>query len=771
MTEKRVIIDLDREATPDQMVTMQDGIEDSIDHIVFDTLVNDRGYSGLNVSVNGTKITVGVGRYYAAGKVYAFDTPLEIDVLGKLPQATKRMVLITAYSTEGETDKEQVNFLDAAASTPQAPVYKPQAVATTYSRLAVVQPAYGDEAPNPPTPGYGLALPVAQLLLTPAGITIQAGGYNLSDGLVPNLQAVEARVDALEVFEAKVGPQVSSLASDLATLANQLKSSASQGVIGRILLRIASLDSKVGIPSNAADSSADYLLDGTNTDLTHPLSNCKVQEGIRFADDNAATTVLNLFNPFETAAAIKGGVLFPMYDRYLRRTTGPKTGTVQANSYTYNPVSYTQKTETRTRTRFGTQFQVCTNSAFWNSGSYDPITSIFTLYSTGETFKAAFDLNGLPYIYSADGYAHIPIRLQQFWTDTVSDTYWDAVVQAPQSLAGYHMAESELIGQDQWVDAVGFYLDKVDSQGPVTVLVCEAGKNAAPKPTAVLAQVTVPYAQLVAGENIAALPTPVLITAGKRISYVVVTAGAHALQTTDGANFPQGTFFVLAPSGYAQGDLTKHLRLNIYGCKFRQATTTIQLQNLQLAGGITSIDILAGTIAAASVSVQYSIQVAGVLLPLSAASVGLLNAGGSLPPNLPLYVTFTGTPDMQGAVNLAKSTVTVSRPKTVLAHVWPKNPRTPPVPSANIRAIVRYESYDAAQHSWGAKLLTGASRPYLTQTAPNSFSDVVYADGSVERTYVWNLGAAVSAYQLLTTSTATTPFKVGLGAWIKDFVL
>lgn len=766
MTETRVIIDIDREATPDQMVSMQDGIENSIDHIVGDALVPTSGYAGLITSFSGTVVTVGAGRLYNGGKVYAFDTASTFDMLTKLPLATKRMVLIVAYGTEEDTNVQEVNYLIEAQSTPSAPVYQPQAVATTHQRLAVIQPAYGNEAPNPVAPDSGLALPIAQIILTPTGI---ASCVNLTDGKIPVLADVANRTAALEAWEAEARPEISTIASALAALANDQKNSGTAGQITRIFLSIADLDAKVGIPSNAADASADYLLDGTNSDLANALSSCKVMEGIRFPDDGASTSVFNLFNPFETLGSVKGGVLFPAYTRYLRQSTGPQTGTVGANAYTYNAVDYVQQTTTQQRTRYGTTFDVCTNSAFWQSGTYNPLTGIFTL-PDGETYNASLDLNGLPYTYTGDNYLHVPVRLQQFWTDTVNVTYWDTVVEAPQTIPGFHMFETVLIGQDQWIDAVGVVLGNLDAQGDVTLIITEAGDNAQPDPTLVLASVTIPYAQLKANmENVFSLTTPVLLQSGQRISYGVVTPGAHQIATTDGANFPQGTFFALSPSGYAQGDLTKHLCMNFYGTKFNQSVASIQLQNLQLAGGITAIDILAPTIIPGSTTLVYEIQLGGVWTPLNAQTVSQLNAGGALPPNLPIRVTMTGTQDMMPALNLAQSRVIVSRPKTSFVHIWPLLPRTPPVPSSQIGVIERYESFDASFHTAGCKLLTGAG--YTTETAPSSYSDVQTADGGLERTYLFNLGSAVSSYKVKSTGTTTSALKTFLGAWIKDYCL
>lgn len=773
MTETRVIIDNDREATPDQMVTMQDGIEASIDHIVGDTLVPTRGYAGMLVSYQGTVVTVGAGRLYNTSKVYAFDTASTFDMVNHLPLATKRTVLITAYGSEVDTDVAQVNFLIEAESTPTAPVYKPSGVATTHKRLAIVGAAYGDEAANPVDPDVGLSVPVARITLTPAGI---ASCVNLDANGVPNLSDHEDRIEDIEAFDAKIGPQVSSLATDLANLAKQITSPADNQQLQRIELRLADLDAAVGIPSTAADSSADTLFNSTNTDIANVLSHVTVDEGWRFPDAAANDTVPSLFNPFDTAGSVKGGLLIPTYTRYPRRNTGAPTGSVLANSYTYNPVAYTEKTITSSVTNYGKSYTVSQGGfgAFSYNGlnaagsTYDPITGIYTL-KNGETFKAQYlgATSLFDVLFDVKQY-----RLTEFWTTTVtSDPYWDAVVQAPVSISGYHVAMSELIGQDQWIDAVGFTLKALDAQGDVTVIVCEATSTAAPDPTKVLSKVTIPYASLLTGtETVAPLPSPVLLSAGKRIAYILVTTGAHTVATTDSSNYPGGTFFALAPSGYAAADLTKNLCLTIYGCKFAASVASLQLQNLQLAGGIENISIQAQSIAPASTSVIYEMQLAGVWTALSSDNIGLLNAGGALPPNVPFRVTFSGTPDMMPALNLAGTTIHTSRPDTTMTAVWPATPRTPPVSTQHITVIEQMDSFDSGYHTAAVKLLTGAG--YTTQTSPSTVSDdTTSVPGSVIRTSTFNLGAAVASYKVMTSATTSTSLKVFSVSNIKDYVL
>jgi hypothetical protein len=764
--ESTVIFYPGMDIDPADFNNLQAGVKQTFDDLVGDTVSPNQKYAGFTVAKTSTTgVTVAPGRLYSGGIQYAQTAPTTQDFLATLPVAGQKIVsvlLLGSVQQGNVTEREFLINQDTGQS-------QPQAVALTSLRVANVSFAYGNETSTASAPliqaGY---TKIADILLTTTGV---AAITMYSPNAMQSNDALDVRVTALETFEAQIAPEVTTIASGLAALANKLSNTTSQATITQMLLAIGTLDAKVGIPTTSAASSCDYLLDGSNSDLANPLSNCIVSEGIRFPWANIQTSVLNLFNPFETHGVVKGGTLLPAYTRYKRQSTGPQTSSVSANSYTYNTVNYAQQTTTSTRTRYGTAFTVCSNSAFWGSGTYNPLTSIFTL-PDGETYKASVDINATLAQQQAAGIdnTHLYVRLQEYWTDTVASTYWGAVVSAPQTLPGFHMFESVLVGQDQWIDAVGINLGSLDSQGDITLVICDANDNATPEPSLVIGTVTVPYANLKAGvENVFSLTTPILLSAGQKVSYGIVTTGAHQIATTDGVNFPQGTFFALSPSGFASGDLTKHLCMSFYGCQFTNSTVSIQLSNLQLAGGMSAIDIQAPTIAPTSTSLIYEIQLNGVWVPLNATTVSQLNAGGTLPALVPLRATFTGTPDMMPALGLSASIATVSLPAKALAHVWPKLPRTPTVPSATIGVIERYESFNAAYHSAGVKLLTGAG--YTTQTAPSSMTTVTTPDGGVEVTYLFNLGAAVSSWKVLTVATTTSALIPFHGAWIKDYCL
>lgn len=751
---------------PNDFTNAQQFVEDSIDHIVADTITSEARYSGFVVSKStSTQISVTPGRLYSGGKVYASqDTAIPKDFVTNLPVAGKAIVAIVTWGSEDDTDVQPRQFL-INAETRQA---QAESKAMTHARIANVDFVIGTAAPAPTAPVVGAGYTIiGYATISQTGVDSVS---NNADAQAPVLSDVERRTESLEAFEARVDPEISTLTSALAALSNGLSgSSNTKSALTRAFLAIADLNAKVGIPSNAADASSDYLLDGTNSDLANALSDCKVMEGIRFPDDGVSTSVFNIFNPFDPNAALKSnGMLLPAYTRYLRSSTGPKTGTVLANSYAYNEVDYTPQTVTQKRISYGTSFDVCTNSDFWKSGSYNPITSIFTL-PDGETYNVAYTGQS----YYAGLTSHEMLRLTQFWTDSVSDTYWDAVVQTTQTIPGFHLFESFLNGQDQWIDAIGVPFGSLAASGDVTLIITEAQATAQPDTAKVLAVTTVTFANLVANaENVFALANPVLLQSGKRYSIGVITTQGHQVGTTDGANFPQGTFLQLSASGFAAGDLTKHLCLNFYGCKFKNSAVSIQLQNLQLAGGITSIQILAPTIVPDSTNLTYEIQLAGVWTPLNAQTVGQLNSGGSLPPNIPIRVTMTGTQDMMPAVDLSKSSCTVSRPGTSFTHIYPKDARTPPVSSSTVGVILRLESYDENYHSVGVKLLTGAS--LTTEVSPSTVSLDKVSDGVYIGTYIFNLGTPVSPtapYKIKTTGTTSSALITFLGSRIQDYIV
>lgn len=753
--ENRVLFALDQDLGPDDLNGIQSCVSDTFDHLVGDTVTALKRYAGLAVTKSSvTAIGVAPGTLYAGGKMYDFAAAIVQDFVTSLPLAGKKYVTVVAYGTERDTDVTAREFVVDETTNPPQTQARP--VATRHRRVCNVQFAYGVEAPSPTLPlldpGY---LPVADILLTTSGIdTITMR----PETRVGNLDEVDTRVDAVEAFQGAIGPKVQTLTSDLASLAAQLKSTASADILGQLLVRLAVIEAKDKIPTAAVSSHAYYFLDTSASDLANPLSACKIQEGIRFPDANAGVAALALLNPGDVAAKVVGGILFPAYDRKLLLSTGEAAGEIRLSGYTYQTNALVQKTMTRQVVNYGTPFTVCTNSLYWQTGSYDIDNNLFT--RDGETFQvqataAYYGYN--PGIFG-DGLFHNILRLQKIWTTTVSEPYWDTVTTA-HNVNGSFVCETFLQGQDNWLDAIGLFFTRLADAGDATVVIGEVpAANGLPDVTSVLSVTNVPRASMkAAGAETVVGITPTFLASGRRYYVAVITAADHWLATVPGEQFVQGTLFQVIDGAYAQGDGTRDLQLNLYRATPKAARTTVALNSLTLDGGILGISINADTIVPAQCAVSYEVQVAGVWYSLADVDTFVLGQGGAVPPLLPFRVTFLATGDIMPGVTLSGSQVKVTRPATALVHIG-KPIALPGAGSTQIRIIQRYESWDGAHHVANVKLRTGAG--YGTVTLKTSSTDVVGIDPVagpyLERTYVFNLGAAVTSYVLETDGNTDT---------------
>lgn len=780
--ENRVIFYDGQDVDPDDFNNLQLFTQGTFDDLVADTVSAGQRFAGLAVAKNGvTGVSVGAGRLYSGGKMFAYTNATTKDFLTSLPVAGQRIVTVVAYGTESDTDETAREFL-INETTGQS---QPKPVSTRHARLCNINFAYGTEAPSPTPPlidsGYTA---IADILLTTTGV---ASVTMRDSNLINSLDAVDERLGDLEAFEGAVGPKVTSLSSDLAALSAQLNGNVSMQVIGQLLIRVANIEAKANIPSGAASSHADYFLTAANVDLTHPLSNVRIQEGIRFPDANSGTSSLALLNPLDVSARLNNGILFPAYTRKLWLTTGTPSDQVRVSGYSYQTNQMVQKTMTRQVTSYGAAFDVCTNSAFWQSGNFDPLSGIFTRYSDGATFRAAADNlnqaagNFIGYV-AADGInvtVHTTVRVQQFWTDSVTTPYWDQVA-VNHNINGSLVAESFLQGQDIWLDAVGLYFTKLADTGDMSVAICSVSNTTGlPDMTSVISLTNLPRSAMQVAPTETVVPiTPTFLSAGQRYAVVLITAADHWVATVPGEQFTSGTFFYILDGAYAQGDGTKDLQMNLYRAVPNSTRTSINLNPLQLDGGILGIRVNADAWVPANCTLSYEIQVAGKWYALSAVDAYTLGQGGSVLPLLPFRVTLVGSPDMMPALTLTNSEVRVSRPGTALTCIG--KPVNLPAPSSQIHVIQRYENWQGAYHTASLKLLTGGtvaagSTSYGTTVSPSSFSDVVGSDPIagpyLERHYVFNLGSAVTSFCKRTDMTTQSARLQFHGASEKDYEL
>jgi len=744
---------------PADFTRLEQEAQTALDRVVGDTIIKRNGYAGFQVTKTGpTTISMETGRLYSAGRRYVQSQVFIKDFQTALPLAGKRIVAIVTNGVEEFTENRPRQFL-INAETLQS---EAQSVNMIKARLANVNVQTGEPAPDPTPPIVDAPyLVIAYVTLSTSGVdTI----LMIEENRVPNLDDQRLEFNDLTGAFAEMRPRISTLESDLAALANNLRGGVSGEAFIRSMLRLAVLEAKAGIPSTAQDSRANYYLDTTQTDLAHPLSSVRIEEGIRFPYAAQGDTVMAVFDPLNPRHMVKNGMLFPAYDRKVHLDTGYPSGEVRISSFSYQTHNMKRRTVSRQRIRYGEEFTVCSNSWFWATGSIDYFN--WTFNRGGETFKIQQQ-----FVIDAGqnvGSLHGVIRLQKYWTDTVEEVYWDRL-EVDHIVSGAQIAETWLQGQDMWLDAFGLFFTRLAATGDVDVSVVEANSLGLPDVTKVIGTTTLLRANMLAGAETVVPFGPTFLSAGKRYALLITTGADHWMSTVPGENFTKGTFFSILDGAYAQGDGTRDLQMKLYRAQFRAARTVIELQGLQLVGGILSIDILASMVVSGSTTLDFEVQVGGVWHALSAVDVYVLGAGGSIPPLLPFRAVFNGSADMMPMVQLLDSRVRVSRPATVLREISALV--TAPAPTTQVRATYRLERFDPAFHTVTARLMTGGPG-YTTETAPTSFTDVIDPlTGDRERTFVWNLGAAVTTYKFSLAGTTTSNLRIFHGAFRKDYML
>src|SRR5215211_4546245 len=116
--ERRVIIEHWQKVTQEDFENFGIFPQESLDHVVGDLGIKTKAYTGFATAQSAaSEVTVGAGRLYinsgdGAQVYYNADAGgVAISMLGHLPVATRRIVTLTAYANEVDTETEPRTFL------------------------------------------------------------------------------------------------------------------------------------------------------------------------------------------------------------------------------------------------------------------------------------------------------------------------------------------------------------------------------------------------------------------------------------------------------------------------------------------------------------------------------------------------------------------------------------------------------------------------------------------------------------------------------------
>lgn len=730
--EKQVIYRDRQELQAADLNNTQGWADEAQRHLVTDAITPERQFVGLTVTArSATEIDVAPGRLYdgSSGKVFAIEAAQVHSVFAMLPLQDSKWLAVSAFGQEEDTDIQPRDFLIDL----QTREVEPEAVAMQRRRVATIHIAQGLESPTPerPEPPTGYTL-LAHVRLSPTGIqeVVLATSRKL-----PNLYAVDQRLRAAEGWITSAEPRIAHIMSDIAGLGSDLQTRASIEHVAQLGIDMAQLKERMEIPDDYKFYGADHYLNGGESDPAQSGYSADVREGIRPAVEASQTGALSLLNPMDPEARVSAnGLLLPAYEEITRLRMETRAGEMAINAYQYQTLSAKQRSMSRERIRYGETLTYSTNSAFWRSGVYDPVSGILrrgdeTWLVDPVTFKV-----GILFPF---------VRVTRVWIDRWEETYWD-IVTTTHTVQGSILAQTVLMAQTGWLTSLELFVTSADPAGGLTVLVTEAALGQ-PDITKVLSRATLAPGAVTAGWLKIQLPDPLLVESGKRYAIVLATGAGHRVGFTEGTEYTQGLLMYAQDGAYFTAAAERDLMLRLNFARFASPRAVVQMQPLQLAGGIQELDMLYESAVPAGCRLVWEYQTGGQWRPITTDGGPQFGSAALIP----LRAVFIGTTDLMPAVRPSTAQVTVRRRGSTFTHI--STARTLAQASSNIHVRLLLEEFNPSSgHTVDCKLIIGGS-----PVTAASYRDEIVDGRSRWREYRFT-PAATTSYRIRIEGTGVT---------------
>ena len=346
---------------------------------------------------------------------------------------------------------------------------------------------------------------------------------------------------------------MAALASDLAELANKVKSLGTLGALKGIAMDVARVKASLRYPTSAADYGTDWFLEASQSNITNSLTlgyDAKIEEGLRFGDANADEFEISLFSANDPNAAYSNGLLMPKYVEVLRLATSTAlqpTTTLGIAQYGFQTVAMKTGYMSRSRLRYGGSYFTCTNSQLWDNNdlwgsilrssaaTFNPAS---ILYPDG-TVSAKMSMIGQTW-HNPLNMGHEVQRHDDWWMDTWQEPYIYAVTE-DHTIQGAFIAQSFLVSNDTWATSLQVYIAAKGGNEDIHVALCEM-TSGVPNPERCMLKLAYPQASIVVGWNKITIP-PTFLAKGARYAVVMVSNANHAVGMTGGQQYLDGTFF------------------------------------------------------------------------------------------------------------------------------------------------------------------------------------------------------------------------------------
>lgn len=743
----------------------------TFDTVLADTFGRGLFYSGFACSNAGTgQLRVGAGRLYNNGVAYYNDTDggEVLDLLRRAPVANSLWVTVVVTGREIETDILPTTYLTDTSTRDTTARNKPQ----ESRRWAQVDPIVGLPSADPSKPlAPSDSCVVAWVLLDSSGIVrIEAN----TESLAPNTVEHRAHLADINGWRTNVGQQINALGTNIAAIAARFSDTASLTTVNQLARDMGRIKDLMKLPQDYSSYQSEYYLSPDLSDTQNVDYLAEVQEGIRFPPAMIMETQLQLLNPLNPDVVQRGNLVIPTYYGDFRRLVNISFDRIiSLASFTFDSYEVVQKQMVRERLRMGTWFNTCTNYLYFDSHSrYDEKTRIVTL-TNGERYEIApedaYIVQGMPagqWTVSRT----IAIRARQIWSDGFEDVAYTETFVDRSTVTGAMCGNTFLAPSDGYIHSISLMDGERPASGDITALFLEVPSNGQPDLSKVIGRCTVRRQDMNPLYPIELLwDQPVAVQKGKRYAFAVSSPGNFQLWQTKDNKLMNGSFFYITDGAWAMGDPSMDLAFYVTYCEFYNPRLEIQMQPLQLAGGIANVDILHVKYVPQGCSATFYGQFNGVWKPLNDYNPDDASPFIGLPPLVPLKLVLQGTRDNMPVFAIGpQSRVRTFRARSDFRHISKERTQPVGVPAKTVTLETRLENWRGAGfHTHSARLRYGDG--FTTLLNPSVVEDELAPDdpsgATIIRKSTFVFPSPVTSYKIEqsgTTSNILSTYHVAL---------
>ncbi len=691
------------------------------------------------------EITVSAGRYVAGKIVYAQVAPKDVNLQLHIPAAASDQRWV-AVLLRGKEVIDMATRPFETSDDPETSVIVNRTTPKTIRRVVELIVQQGEANPVPVKPVVDATdACIAFVLLTSSGVNAIEPG---NSDRVKTLYEVEGRVTALEVDLDGLFMRTETIETQIVNIQAKLTEIPRREVIRQMQRDIGAARLKVDLPDEARAFVFDNALIKDRWDMTNVDWLARIEEGVRFGFAAEVQARLEVQAEDDPKIAFRGRRMVPAFEEVTRIANTSLDGTLNISQLVHTQTTLVRKEVSRVRITYGPTMWACENQAGWSGLGEDARVGEM-LNVGGETFEVVD-------VYTRN-HGHSQYGVRQLRYEVYNEPYWEYVTEDV-GVNGSIYGQSFLVAQPMQLTSLDLSFARVGADGDVHVFIVETTTGGMPRFDAVLAQGKLTHADLVVGWNKVVLPIT-LLESGKRYAFVTVTTGAHALHVSASNKYTGGTQFLTTDGAFSQGSTETDICFRLNAARYHSPRTVIPMQALNLADGMTQIDMLFAGWVPGGCTLGWEIRPSGSTVwtelddgdPATNPLVGL-------PASVELRMVMMGTADLQPMIQLDQKAVSrVARNRSTMRAVTKSFQFG--FATTHIQTQYTLDSFDPERHTFTPAIMVGNA-----VINPDTTEVTVDAQVPTRRTYLstYTLGAAANAARMrpaaATTNVVSVPF-------------